>query len=377
MSHVSCLLFHVSCLLSPVSCLMSHVSYLTSTLLAMSHVDWPLAISVASNVAGRYPLEDTYHQARLERDMPGLVARASELVTEETGLEAPGSPDVAVIGRSGWVDNNVASFSVLLAPAEERLGAQKGIGSAIAGRIVGAEMGAVLGFLSRRVLGQYELVLPTADGEDGDTVLFVGPNLLKMERDHAFRPDEFRFWVALHECTHRLQFMAVPWMRGYFLGLVEELVAATKPESGRIQRLTAELREAAANGSPLIDESGLFGLFATPEQREIVDRVQALMALLEGHGHVVMDRIGERELVTQGRMSSVLKARRADKRTAALMRLIGLEMKLRQYEMGAEFIGEVERRADWATLDHAWESPESLPTLKEIENPERWLQRIA
>jgi coenzyme F420 biosynthesis associated uncharacterized protein len=343
----------------------------------MSHVDWPLAISVASNVAGRYPLEDTYHQTRLEMDMPGLVARASALVTEETGLEAPGSPDVAVIGRSGWVENNVASFSLLLAPAEERLGSQTGIGSAIAGRIMGAEMGAVLGFLSRRVLGQYELVLPTSDGEDGDTVLFVGPNLLKMERDHEFRPDEFRFWVALHECTHRLQFMGVPWLRDYFLGLVEELVAASKPESGRIQRLTAELREAAASGAPLIDEAGIFGMFATPEQREILDRVQALMALLEGHGHVVMDRIGERELVTQGRMSSVLKARRADKRTAALMRLIGLEMKLRQYEMGAAFINEIERRADWTTLDHAWESPESLPTLDEIESPERWLQRIA
>ncbi|MEA3510085.1 MAG: zinc-dependent metalloprotease, partial [Actinomycetota bacterium] len=309
--------------------------------------------------------------------MPDLVARASALVTEETGLVAPGSPDVAVIGRSGWVENNVSSFSLLLAPAEERLGSHTGVGSAIAGRIMGAEMGAVLGFLSRRVLGQYELVLPTADGEDGDTVLFVGPNLLKMERDHAFRPDEFRFWVALHECTHRLQFMGVPWMRDYFLGLVEELVAASKPESGRIQRLTTELREAAASGSPLIDESGIFGLFATPEQREILDRVQALMALLEGHGHVVMDRIGERELVTQGRMSSVLKARRADKRTAALMRLIGLEMKLRQYEIGAEFIKEIERRADWTTLDHAWESPEALPTLEEIESPELWLQRIA
>jgi coenzyme F420 biosynthesis associated uncharacterized protein len=208
-------------------------------------------------------------------------------------------------------------------------------------------------------------------------VFFVGPNLLKMERDHAFRPDEFRFWVALHECTHRLQFTGVPWLRGYFLGLVEELVAATKPQSGQLQRVAAQLREAAAAGKPLIDESGIFGVFATPEQREVIDRVQALMALLEGHGHVVMDRIGARELVTQARMSAVLKARRSDKRTAALMRLIGLEMKLRQYEMGERFIKGIEDRASWATLDHAWESAEALPTLEEIEAPELWLQRIA
>jgi coenzyme F420 biosynthesis associated uncharacterized protein len=343
----------------------------------MSRVDWPLAVSVAASVSGRYPLEDTYHQTRLERDLPEFVIRASDLVSEETGLAAPGLPDVAVVGRTAWVENNVASFSTLLAPAEERLGSSSGVGAAVAGRIMGAEMGAVLGFLARRVLGQYELVLPTSDGDLGDTVLFVGPNLLKMERDHAFRPDEFRFWVALHECTHRLQFTGVPWLRGYFLGLVEELVAATKPQSGQLQRVAAQLREAAAAGKPLIDESGVFGVFATPEQREVIDRVQALMALLEGHGHVVMDRIGARELVTQARMSAVLKARRSDKRTAALMRLIGLEMKLRQYEMGERFIKGIEDRASWATLDHAWESAEALPTLEEIEAPELWLQRIA
>jgi coenzyme F420 biosynthesis associated uncharacterized protein len=343
----------------------------------MSHVDWATAVSVAANFSGRYPLEGTYHQVRLEQDLPGMVQRASALVSEETGLVAPGEPDVAVIGRAGWVANNVDSFATLLAPVEEKLDAAGGVGTAIAGRIMGAEMGAVLGFLSRRVLGQYELVLPAADGGDGDTVLFVGPNLLKMERDHAFRPDEFRFWVALHECTHRLQFTGVPWLRGYFFGLVEELVAATKPESGRIQRVVAELREAAAEGRPLIDEAGIFGMFATPEQREIVDRVQALMALLEGHGHVVMDRIGERELVTQQRMSRVLKARRADKRTAALLRLIGLEMKIRQYEMGERFIKEIERRASWDTLDYAWQGPEALPTLEEIDDPESWLRRIS
>ena len=50
----------------------------------MSRVDWPLAVSVAASVSGRYPLEDTYHQTRLERDLPELVTRASALVSDET-----------------------------------------------------------------------------------------------------------------------------------------------------------------------------------------------------------------------------------------------------------------------------------------------------
>lgn len=342
----------------------------------MSKVDWPLAVSVAKSVGGAYPLEGTYHETRLARDVPELVARASDLVSHETGLEGPGAPEVRVVDRGEWAATNVESFNRLLAPAEEQLNKYSGLGSSIVGRVVGAEMGAVLGFLSRKVLGQYELVLPTGDGEQGDSVLFVGGNIMKMERDHSFRPDEFRFWVALHESTHRLQFLGVPWMREYFLGLVGELVASAKPEPGRMQRVGAQLQRAAAAGEPLIDESGMFGLFASDEQREVIDRVQALMSLLEGHGHVVMDRVGARELVTQERMSRVLKARRTDKRTAAFLRLIGLELKLRQYELGERFIKGVEEEASWDTLGLVWDSPAALPDLDEISDPSRWLKRV-
>ncbi len=341
-----------------------------------SSLDWRLASRVAARRAGSYPLEGTYHESRFAGQAPQLVARASEMVEEETGLRAAGSPEVAVVSRRGWVENNVASFSVLMAPAEEKLSRQAGIGGRIARRVLAIEMGAVLGLLSRRVLGQYELVLPTSDGRDGDTVLFVGANVLQMERRHEFRPDEFRFWVALHECTHRLQFLGVPWLRPYFLGLVEELMTAAVPERGRMTRLAAELRRASASGEPLVGESGLFGMFATPDQRSAMQKVQALMSLLEGHGHVVMDRIGARELVTQKRMSDVLKARRQDPRAAMFMRLVGLEMKLRQYELGAAFIAGVERHAGWAELDRAWEGPENLPSLDEIENPVLWLERV-
>lgn len=343
----------------------------------MSRVDWPLAVAVADRVAGRYALEGTYHETRLEREAPELVARASALVEEETGLHGPGDPEVVVVSRRDWVETNVEAFETLLAPAEERLATYQGIGSSIAGRIMGAELGAVLGFLAKRVLGQYELVLPSPGREFGDSVLFVGANILSMEREFAFRPAEFRFWVALHECTHRLQFVGIPWMREYFLGLVHELVAATVPEPGRVARLTAELRESAAAGKPLIDDTGVFGLFANEDQRAVIDRVQALMSLLEGHGHVIMDRIGARELVSQHRMSEVLKARRKDPRTSSLMKLIGLEMKLRQYELGERFILNVEREAGFSALDRAWRAPEALPTLDEINDPRTWLERVA
>jgi coenzyme F420 biosynthesis associated uncharacterized protein len=345
-------------------------------LLAMNAIDFGSALRIAGRLGGRYPLEGTYHEARLAREVGEMVTRASMLVEEETGLHTDGTPEIAVVTRREWSETNIAAFSELIRPAQERLADQSAFGASIGRRILSTELGAVLGLLSRRVLGQYELVLPTADGGDGDTVLFVGANLLAMERAHEFRPAEFRFWVALHECTHRLQFRGVPWLRDYFMGLVNDLVAASQPEPGRVQRIAGELREAAVAGEPLVGETGVFGLFATPDQREVIDRVQALMSLLEGHGHVVMDRIGERELVTQDRMSRVLKARRQDPRTAMFMRLVGLEMKLRQYDLGAAFIDGVERHAGWSTLDRAWEGPENLPSLEEIDNPVLWLERV-
>jgi coenzyme F420 biosynthesis associated uncharacterized protein len=343
-------------------------------------INWSLAAPVATRVAGTYPLADTYHSVQLRRTLPDTFKRAATMVTEETGLTTPGDPDVLVVSRSDWAKRNLATFSHLLAPLESKIAEKleesgsKGAPAVVARQVVAIETGALLGFLARRVLGQYELVLPTGEG---DVVAVVGANVLGLERMQQFKPADFRFWIALHEATHRAQFIGVPWLRTYFLSLVTELVGAATPAPGRIGRLVAEMVEAGRKGRPLIDDTGLLGLLATPEQRQTIDRVQALMSLLEGHGHVVMDRIGGRVLSTQARMSSILKARRSDPRAAAFFRLTGMEMKMRQYEMGEKFIAVVEKEAGWSALDKAWLGPEWLPTLAEIEQPTQWLQRAA
>ena len=101
------------------------------------------------------------------------------------------------------------------------------------------------------------------------------------------------------------------------------------------------------------------------------------MSLLEGHGHVVMDRIGERILPTQDRMSAILKQRRNDPRMALFLRITGLEMKFRQYEDGERFVLGVEEIAGWDALDAVWSGPDAVPTLEEVADPQRWLDRVA
>jgi coenzyme F420 biosynthesis associated uncharacterized protein len=343
----------------------------------VSAVHWPLAAGIAARLAGRYPLEDSYHFALLARQAPALVRRAAELAEAETRLLWAGEPQAVVLTRSGWARASIASFGRLLAPAEAQLtAAGVGLGRHLAGRLLGAEVGALVGVLARRVLGQYELVVPTGDGS-GDAVMLVGGNLLAMERQHELRPAEFRLWVALHECTHRLQFTAVPWLRPHFLSLVNRLLESATAEPARLSRLAGEMRAAAREGRPVVDETGLMGLLATPAQRQLIDEAQALMSVLEGHGHVVMDRIGARVLVSQQRMARVLKARRRDPRFSAFLRLTGLEMKMKQYEQGERFMQAVERQGGFTAIDRVWVGPQNLPTLDEIRHPSRWLERVA
>ena len=258
-----------------------------------------------------------------------------------------------------------------------------------AGRAVaGAEMGALMGFLAQRVLGQYDLLGPDEAGNavmsgditpepPGDAVYYVGPNILVLEKRYGFRPGDFRLWIALHEVTHRFQFRSVPWMKGYFLSLVDATMGLIEPDPKRLVRALERAAEAARQGRNPFDDGGIVALFATDEQRKVLDQVQALMSLLEGHGNFVMDRLGQRHVTGQERMSAALKARRQSGGVGGTIRkLVGIEMKMRQYEIGEEFITHLEQTVGAEALDAAWRGPDCLPTMAELEAPERWLERV-
>ena len=171
-----------------------------------------------------------------------------------------------------------------------------------AGRAVaGAEMGVLMGFLAQRVLGQYDLLVHRRRAAaDSDAVYYVGPNMLGLEKRFAFRPGDFRLWIALHEVTHRAQFRASRGCRSYFLSLVDASLGMIEPDPKRLVRALERAAEVARKGRNPLDDGGLVALFATDEQRAVIDQVQALMSLLEGHGNVVMDRLGKRHVTGPG-----------------------------------------------------------------------------
>lgn len=330
-------------------------------------------------MAGHDPLESSYLASSLQDDFNAVTVRAEQLVGEFTGLPCP--PDdparALVLDRQQWVDANLRSFRSTLEPFTTRVAermAQSPL--APAGRTVaGAELGVLMGFLGQRVLGQYDLL--GSDESTSDAVYYVGPNMLVLEKRYGFRPGDFRLWIALHEVTHRVQFRAIPWMKAYFLSLVDDSLQLIEPDPKRLVRALERAAKCAREGRNPLDDGGLVALFATDEQRAVIDRVQALMSLLEGHGNVVMDRLGKRHVTGQERMSAALKARRQSGGVGAQFRkLIGIEMKMRQYEIGEQFITHLENTVGIEALDAAWRGPENLPTLAELEAPERWLERV-
>jgi coenzyme F420 biosynthesis associated uncharacterized protein len=350
----------------------------TSTGPTPDPVDWPTARRVARAVAGRDPFSGSYLGTSLARDFAEVTIEAEAIVGDYTKLHGPGQATAAVLDRGGWVDANIDSMRRLISPLTDRLG-EKLAQSAIAplGRYVtGTEVGVLLGYLAQRVLGQYDLLVADPMSST-DAVYYVGPNVLGLEKRFAFRPREFRLWIAIHEVTHRAQFTGVPWLKPYFLSLVERTLGIVDPDpralAGAVRRALDEVR---AGRNPL-DEAGIVGLFATPEQRALLDDVQALMSLLEGHGNYVMSDLGRRYVAGEERMARILHARRnAGGVTAIMQKLLGFEMKMRQYDIGEQFIRRVADEAGFGALDAAWRGAEFLPTLTELRQPLDWLARV-
>ncbi len=343
-------------------------------------VNWDLAEKVAVRVAGREPFAESYHYASLQPDFDELTAEAESLVGEATGLRSLAGPARArVTDRAGWVHANVKSFRRMLRPITEKLSPMLNSPLAPVGKAVaGAELGAMLGWMSTRVLGQYDLLLiEDEDPDDQDLVYYVGPNVLALEKRFAFPPREFRLWLALHEVTHRVQFTGVPWMGEYFRNLVQSTIQAVDPNPARLlDALRRTFDEIRAGRNPL-DEGGIVALLASPDQAATLQKVQGLMSLLEGHGDVTMDRAGAASIPSAARFGAVLRDRRrqGSPATKFLQKLIGLEAKMNQYEQGEQFIAAVESAGGAALFNRVWEGPEWLPTVAEIRQPDQWIVR--
>jgi coenzyme F420 biosynthesis associated uncharacterized protein len=351
----------------------------------MDGIDWNVAQKVGEMLAGGAG-EWAAQSSPDSNGVQPLVERFAARVSAYTGLTLPESlPPLELIDRPAWIEANIATMRPLLEPLGERLGHGSGpLAPAMRSTtqlLLGAQMGAVTGMLSQRVLGQYDIAL--LDPARPPRLLLLAPNIAHAARNLRLDREQFTAWVAIHEVTHAVQFGGAPWLREHLAGLLRELIDGMQvsvglPHSGtggRALRIpdAAELRAFAQR----LRGGELLRLGLGEDRWALVERMQATMSLIEGHAEHVMDAVGAEELPTLDRMRSAMDRRRRDRGWPwrILERLLGLEMKLRQYEVGRGFCDEVVARAGPGALTVAWSSSEMLPSTDELEHPELWLAR--
>ncbi len=335
-------------------------------------VDWPFAVRIGSRLAGQGPEVTREEATAAVAELRAGAVRSTGLVRDFTGLDAPeDTAPVLVVDRSGWVQANADGFRTVLAPLVEKLAEKRpptGLALTVGSKVTGAEVGSLLGFLAGKVLGQFD---PFHDPHG--RLLLVAPNIVHVEREIGADPHDFRLWVCLHEETHRVQFTAVPWLRDHLfaqVGALADTVDSSSLFDDGLGRFVEVLR--SGRGGSLVD------LVGGPEQREIIERVTAVMSLLEGHADVVMDGVGPGVIPSVERIRASFNERRKGVGTLdrLLRRVLGLDAKMAQYRDGARFVRGVVDRVGMTRFNAVWERPENLPGKDEIADPEAWIARV-
>ena len=356
-------------------------------------VDWDFAVATGTRLVRPGPQLAPAEARAAVADLRRYAGMAHGHVATFTGLDAPTEgASVAVIDRPGWIAANAAGFRTVLEPLIDKLQDRRGattnpVTDAVGAKVTGAQTGTLLAFLASKVLGQYELFPPygTPASDRPGRLLLVAPNIVHTEQEMDVDPQDFRLWVCLHEETHRVQFGAVPWLRDHLIGEIQSFVAATEVDPAA---LAERLRSAAAAAYAAIREGfdpgaseeggSLVEAVQTPEQREILDRITALMSVLEGHADYVMDGVGPTVIPTVTEIRAKFQARRknAGRVEQVVRRLLGIDAKLRQYRDGERFVRAAVDRAGMAGFNAVWEKPENLPTKAELTDTEAWVARV-
>jgi coenzyme F420 biosynthesis associated uncharacterized protein len=345
-------------------------------------IDWDLAVAAASRLAGPGPVITRPEADAVVAELREGANRSTGLVRDYTGLTAEErTAPVLVVDRTGWIQANADSFADVITPLVEKLQAKRGepnaVTDAVGSKVTGLEVGGLLGFMSSKVLGQFD---PFHDGVDGSAgrLLLVAPNIVHVENELEVNPRDFRLWVCLHEETHRVQFTAVPWMREHIRSEIENLIGSVDLDPAKVAAMLGEGIKRIGEVVRGNDEASLLDLFSTPEQRVVMDRITGVMSLLEGHADVVMDGVGPSVIPSVAEIRRKFNKRRkgAGHLDRLLRRLLGMDAKMAQYRDGAVFVHRVVDTVGMDGFNAVWAEPANLPSKAEILDPSIWVRRV-
>lgn len=341
-------------------------------------IEWDLAIATARRLAPKGPDLPPDEARAAVAMLRELATHAVAPVRDVTGLTAPETSPAVVVDRSGWIVSNVTGMRVILSAWDEfaeRTEAAPAMMRSLGSRGTALQLGAVLAWLSGKVLGQFETF---TDPGEPRRLLLVAPTIVNVERQLDVPARDFRLWVCLHEETHRVQFGAVPWLADHLTSRLAALLEASdlgvREALSRLVAFTYALVRSLRSES----EASVVEAVLTSDQRVVFDELTALMSLLEGHADVVMDAVGPAVVPSVALIRERFSRRREQPGTLDTLarKALGMDAKLRQYSDGATFVRHVVDAVGMAGFNQVWISPDRLPTRAEIHDPQAWLDRV-
>jgi len=349
-------------------------------------IDWNRTREIAVGMNKGNALTAT-NREQLDRYYGELVERCIPIVSEYTGSSLPTNAQrTHAFDRIDWIDANLVGFRRMFEPIEEldsprtHKGTLGRVASGVNQSILSYEVGLMLGYLARRVLGQYDLALLGREPvEQAGKLYYVEPNIRGVETKLGLPKDDFRMWLALHETTHAFEFEAHPWVRVHFNSLLERYMGFMKQDAEYLKQGVQGLKVFANRVRNRDSENGSWiEAFMNDEQRALFNEMQAMMCVVEGYSNHVMNAVGKDLLDNYEEISRKFEERQQQRTQAEQLfaKLTGLDVKMEQYRAGERFIDEIVRLRDHATASRVWEAPGFLPTMAEIREPDLWLARV-
>ncbi|MCA1839041.1 MAG: zinc-dependent metalloprotease [Actinomycetota bacterium] len=348
-------------------------------------VNWQIATQIARAVAGAGKL--TKSPAASDTSTFQEAVRIAEMqLTARLGTD-PSShlTEVRLIDRVGWVDLNFETLRPMIDRLAARLSGQFGVPGmasppqlqtffdALGPFLIGSQVGFLTGHLARQQLSGYDLPLPS---HGPDLVTFIFPNIVGVAEELDLDDKQFTLWVALHESAHRAVFSQHPWVPKHLLDLVTGYIDAAQIDLAEIMSKLENIGETDALAQLTQRPDQLLPLLVNDEQKGHLPKIQAFLAVIEGHADHLVEQISGGGLIPESeKISEAIVRRRAETSSAdrLLNQLLGVDLKPETYRAGVRFIKAV---AEAGRQEVLWRGPDSLPLLDEITQPSAWLSRV-
>lgn len=269
--------------------------------------------------------------------------------------------------------------STLPAEAREFAGPMVGMLGQMGGLAFGSQLGQALGQLAKEVLTSTDIGLPL--GPDGTAALM--PTAIAEFSEGLEQPEsEILVYLSAREAAHQRLFAHVPWLRQQVLGAVEDYARGIKMDFSAIEQAAQNLdpMTLAADPSKLEEllSQGTFEPQTTPEQKAALERLETLLALIEGWVETVVgDAVGDR-LPGAGALAETLRRRRATGGPAeqTFATLVGLELRPRKVREAAALWRRLTTDTGIEKRDGVWAHPDLLPDSADLDSPAGFIDSI-